>query len=122
MAPKLYGWDDGKIYYWDDEKHEEKEICVSEDPILFGKLVEVAKNYYRQNRNVSTKRKLTDFYRQTMVKRAEKCSCGNDIFLRIYDPFGLDLMCWNCDRKIGNYLETGLQITDAEWAQIKERF
>ena len=124
MAQQLRGWDDGKIYYWDEDEPTAKEICVNDDPILFGKLVELVKEYKNNKKlgNVSTKRKLADVDRLCIVKRSPKCSCGNDIFLRIYDPFGLGLMCWNCDKKIGNYMEIGLPITDSDWEDIKKRF
>ena len=39
----LYGWDDGKVYYWDeDRKHE---WCVSDDEALYRRLVEICRRH-----------------------------------------------------------------------------
>jgi len=39
---KLYGWDDGKIYFWDGEK----EICVSDEEELYNYLVKICTEYF----------------------------------------------------------------------------
>lgn len=39
--PRLYGWDDEKIYYWTKEG----EICVSDIPELMAQLEDVCKRY-----------------------------------------------------------------------------
>ena len=40
----LHGWDDEKVYYWDeDHKHE---WCVSDDPVLYERLVEICREHF----------------------------------------------------------------------------
>lgn len=40
----LYGWDDGKIYFWDEER--KQEWCVSDDGVLYQQLVETCKKHF----------------------------------------------------------------------------
>lgn len=46
MGDALHGWDDEKIYFWDEER--EKEWCVSEEAGLYNQLVEICKRYYKE--------------------------------------------------------------------------
>lgn len=39
---KLYGWDDGNIYYFDDKK----EVCVSDNPALYQVLLGITENWF----------------------------------------------------------------------------
>lgn len=41
---RLYGWDDGKIYFWDAERKEE--FCVSEEEALCLQLTEICHQYF----------------------------------------------------------------------------
>jgi hypothetical protein len=40
----LYGWDDGKVYYWDEER--KLEWCVSDDGVLYQRLVEPGQQHF----------------------------------------------------------------------------
>ena len=40
----LHGWDDEKIYFWDEE--EKKERCVSDEEDLYNRLVEICRGYF----------------------------------------------------------------------------
>lgn len=42
----LYGWDDGKVYFWDEEK--KHEWCVSDDEALYDQLVKICEIYFRE--------------------------------------------------------------------------
>jgi len=44
--PSLYGWDDGKLYFFDESG---KEQCVSDHSELLNRLVEICDDYFRQN-------------------------------------------------------------------------
>jgi len=44
--PSLYGWDDGKLYFFDELG---KEQCVNDHPELFKRLVEICTEYLRRN-------------------------------------------------------------------------
>lgn len=49
---ELHGWDDGKIYFWDEEhKHE---WCVSDEEELYSQLVQMCREYLKKK--VSTGR------------------------------------------------------------------
>jgi hypothetical protein len=41
--PRLHGWDDEKVYFWDETG---KEWCVSDYPDLVARLVEVCRDYF----------------------------------------------------------------------------
>jgi len=45
---RLHGWDDEKIYFWDDEK--KKERCVSEEKELYNKLLRVCVKYFERKK------------------------------------------------------------------------
>lgn len=42
---RLYGWDDGKIYFWSDE--EKKEYCVSDEKELYKRLLKICIEYFK---------------------------------------------------------------------------
>ncbi len=44
--PILYGWDDGKLYFFDESG---KEQCVNDHSELFNRLIEICTDYFRQN-------------------------------------------------------------------------
>ena len=41
--PQLYGWDDGSIYFMDDNNHQ---WCVTEEKKLYERLVQLCKEYF----------------------------------------------------------------------------
>jgi hypothetical protein len=41
--PRLHGWDDEKVYFWDETG---KEWCVSDYPDLVAWLVEICRDYF----------------------------------------------------------------------------
>ena len=42
--PPLYGWDDGSIYFMDDNN---KQWCVSEEKELYSQLVDFCTQYFK---------------------------------------------------------------------------
>lgn len=42
----LHGWDDEKIYFWDDE--EKKEWCVTDEEDLYNQLLEMCIEYFKK--------------------------------------------------------------------------
>lgn len=42
----LHGWDDEKVYFWDEETMQE--WCVSDEEKLYRQLVEMCKEYFRK--------------------------------------------------------------------------
>jgi hypothetical protein len=40
----LYGWDDGKLYFWDEKRN--KEQCVSDEKELYNKLLKMCIEYF----------------------------------------------------------------------------
>lgn len=48
--PRLYGWDDGKIYFYDDENR--KERCVTDEPQLLGTLTKICQRYFAKKKVV----------------------------------------------------------------------
>jgi hypothetical protein len=42
----LHGWDDEKIYFWDEEQ--KKERCVSDERELYEGLVEICRKYFKK--------------------------------------------------------------------------
>lgn len=40
----LHGWDDEKIYFWDEDR--KQEWCVSDHDVLCRRLVEICKEYF----------------------------------------------------------------------------
>jgi hypothetical protein len=44
----LHGWDDGKVYYWDEER--KHEWCVSDDQVLLQRLVKICKKHFLEKR------------------------------------------------------------------------
>ena len=40
----LYGWDDGKVYFWDEQNKQER--CVSDDAALYERLVQICKEHF----------------------------------------------------------------------------
>ena len=42
----LYGWDDGKVYFWDEQNKQER--CVSDDEALYDQLVKICEIYFRE--------------------------------------------------------------------------
>jgi len=47
---KLYGWDDGKIYFMDEEC--KKEWCVTDNEELYNQLIEICRKYLKVNEAV----------------------------------------------------------------------
>jgi len=45
----LYGWDDGKIYFNDEELGQE--WCVSDEEKLYNQLVEICREYFKKKLN-----------------------------------------------------------------------
>ena len=45
-SKELHGWDDEKIYFWDQES--KKEWCVSYEEDLYNRLVRICKTHLRQ--------------------------------------------------------------------------
>lgn len=43
----LHGWDDEKVYFWDETGHE---WCVNDHPELLARLVEMCKEYFARKR------------------------------------------------------------------------
>ena len=43
--PRLHGWDDEKVYFYDESG---VEWCVSDHPELLARLVEICREYFRQ--------------------------------------------------------------------------
>ena len=48
---ELHGWDDEKIYFWDEEIGQE--LCVSDEERLYNQLVEICREYFKNKRNQS---------------------------------------------------------------------
>ena len=44
----LYGWDDGKLYFWDEKRS--KEWCVSDEKELYNKLLKMCIEYFENKR------------------------------------------------------------------------
>lgn len=44
----LYGWDEEKIYFWDEDF--KKEWCVSDEEQLYNQLVQLCREYFRRFR------------------------------------------------------------------------
>jgi len=44
---ELYGWDDGNIYFMDEEQ--KKEWCVTDNEALYNQLIEICRKYFRSN-------------------------------------------------------------------------
>ncbi len=47
-SKELHGWDDEKIYFWDEER--KKEWCVSDEEELYNQLVEICRKYFKEKR------------------------------------------------------------------------
>jgi hypothetical protein len=47
-SKRLHGWDDEKIYFWDQESS--KEWCVSDEEELYNQLVEICENYFKEKK------------------------------------------------------------------------
>ena len=45
MGNTLYGWDDGRIYFYNEE---EKEFCINDYQEFFGQLVKMCADYFEQ--------------------------------------------------------------------------
>ena len=45
-SKRLHGWDDEKIYFWDEERR--KEWCVSDEEDLYTRLVEICRGYFKE--------------------------------------------------------------------------
>jgi len=45
MGNTLYGWDDGRIYFYNEEG---KEFCVNDYQELFSQLVKMCADYFEQ--------------------------------------------------------------------------
>lgn len=43
----LHGWDDEKIYFWDEKRGEE--YCVSDDKQLYEHLLKICIDYFKEN-------------------------------------------------------------------------
>ena len=52
---KLYGWDDGKIYFWDEEEKIEK--CVNDDKELYDLLLNICIDYFKNKRGKRNEQK-----------------------------------------------------------------
>jgi len=42
---ELRGWDDEKVYFWDEEN--KKDWCVSDEEALYQQLVEMCRRYFQ---------------------------------------------------------------------------
>lgn len=42
----LHGWDDEKIYFWDEEK--KKEYCVTDEKELYKQLLRICMEYFSE--------------------------------------------------------------------------
>jgi len=45
---RLHGWDDEKIYFWDEEK--KKEYCVTDEKRLYEQLLEICIKYFSKKK------------------------------------------------------------------------
>jgi|GEM_PF-1850539 len=45
----LHGWDDEKIYFWDETVGMER--CVSDEEKLYNQLVEICREYFKKSKN-----------------------------------------------------------------------
>lgn len=45
---ELYGWDDGKIYFMDEERN--KEWCVTDNEELYNQLIEICRKYFKDKK------------------------------------------------------------------------
>lgn len=43
---ELHGWDDEKVYFWDEEN--KKDWCVSDDEELYNQVVEMCRRYFKE--------------------------------------------------------------------------
>lgn len=43
---ELHGWDDEKVYFWDEEN--KKEWCVSDEQELYKQLVKICRAYFNK--------------------------------------------------------------------------
>jgi hypothetical protein len=43
---ELHGWDDGRIFFWDEER--KKDRCVTDEEELYQQLVEICREYFRK--------------------------------------------------------------------------
>ena len=46
----LHGWDNEKVYFWDEECG--KERCVSDEEKLYNQLVEICREYFRKSNKI----------------------------------------------------------------------
>ena len=47
---ELYGWDDGKVYFMDEQQR--KEWCVTDNEELYNQLIEICRKYLKVNEAV----------------------------------------------------------------------
>lgn len=47
--PRLYGWDDGKVYFYDKDG---KERCVTDEPQLLEALIEICQGYFERKKAI----------------------------------------------------------------------
>lgn len=52
-ANRLYGWDDGKIYFWSERRKEE--FCVSDEKALYAHLTDICHRYFESKLAGKTK-------------------------------------------------------------------
>jgi hypothetical protein len=45
-SKELHGWDDEKVYFWDEEG--KKEWCVSDEQDLYDRLVKICRRYFKE--------------------------------------------------------------------------
>ncbi|MBI3990207.1 MAG: hypothetical protein HY347_11400 [candidate division NC10 bacterium] len=55
VYPRLYGWDDGKIYFHDEDG---KERCVTDEPRLLEILTKICQQYFEKKRGYRFQGKL----------------------------------------------------------------
>lgn len=46
---ELHGWDDEKIYFWEEESGQE--LCVSDEEELYNQLVKICREYFKNKLN-----------------------------------------------------------------------
>jgi hypothetical protein len=52
---KLYGWDDGKVYFFDEETR--KEWCITDEEELYNRLIKICEEYFLKYKNDNVKSK-----------------------------------------------------------------
>jgi len=64
--PEIYGWDDGRIYFWDGKK----ETCVNDYPELLRRITKLCRRYFASRKAPDSKTKSQSKNRGSKKKRA----------------------------------------------------